>query len=172
MRIIGASFLVAATLLAACSEQPVRQTSAVVVNIAPGLHPKWDTDKVQVTARSLNGLVTVKNVPLAEFKCHVGDTVSASVQGLTLTLDDRAVAADSSYLPIQPSSGPAAIGQKSGRAQIAQMRTLPAARPCSKAATRTCLGRGRSRAASTTTSRSGASCESPTMQCGCLGSSD
>lgn len=90
MRTIGLSTLVTATLLAACSEQPVRHTSAVVVNIAPGLRPKWDADKVQVTARSLDGLVTVKNVPLAEFKCRVGDTVHASVQGITLTLDDRA----------------------------------------------------------------------------------
>lgn len=76
--------------MAGCTEQPVRQTSAVVVNLAPGLRPKWDTDKVQVTARSLDGLVTVKDVPLAQLKCGVGDTVPASVQGISLTLDDRA----------------------------------------------------------------------------------
>lgn len=89
MRTIGLS-LVVATALAACSKQPVRQTSAVVVNIAPGLRPKWDTDKVQVTARSLDGLITVTNVPLAQLKCHVGDTVRASVQGIALTLEDGA----------------------------------------------------------------------------------
>ena len=90
MRSTDLSFLVAATVLVGCTEQPVHQTSAVVVNIATGLRPKWDTDKVQVTARSLDGLVTVKDVPLAQLKYHVGDTVRASVQGITLTLDGRA----------------------------------------------------------------------------------
>ncbi len=90
MRTVGLTFLVVATFLAACSEQPVRQTSAVVVNIAPGLSPRWDANNVQVTARNLDGLVAVKNVPLAKLKCRVGDTVSASVQGITLTLNDEA----------------------------------------------------------------------------------
>ncbi len=90
MRAICLSLFVVTTLLSACSKQPERQTSAVVVNIAPGFRPKWDTDKVQVTARSLDGLVGVKNVPLAQLKCRVGDTVRASAQGIALTLDDRA----------------------------------------------------------------------------------
>lgn len=90
MRIVGFSLLLAATLLADCATQPARETSAVVVNIAPGLRPRWDTNKVQITARNLDGLIAVKNVPLAQLKCHVGDTVRASVQGITLTLDDRA----------------------------------------------------------------------------------
>jgi hypothetical protein len=90
MRELGLSVVAAATLLVACTRQPVRETSAVVVNIAAGLRPRWDTDHVQVTARSSNGLLAVKDVPLAQLKCHVGDTVRASVQGITLTLDDRA----------------------------------------------------------------------------------
>ena len=90
MRTISLILIFAVASVAACSKQPVRETSAVVVNIAPGFRPKWDTDKVRITARTLDGLVTVKNVPLAQLKCHVSDTVRASVQGIALTLDDRA----------------------------------------------------------------------------------
>lgn len=82
--------LVALLALAACAPQPVRKTSAVVVAIAPGPRPRWDTDKVQITARSSDGLVAVKTIILAQLKCHVGDTVQASAQGIALTLDDRA----------------------------------------------------------------------------------
>jgi len=57
----------------------------VVVNIAPGLSPRWDTGKVQVTAKSPDGLVAVKTVLKAQLKCKVGDTVKASA-----TLDDHA----------------------------------------------------------------------------------
>jgi len=45
---------------------------------------------VQVTARSSEGLVTLIIVPLAQLKCHIGDTVDALVQGITLTLEDGA----------------------------------------------------------------------------------
>jgi len=76
--------------LAGCHEQPSCQTSAVVVDIAHGLRPKWDTDEVQITAKSRGGLMTEKNVPITMLKCRVGDTVKATVQGIALTLDDRA----------------------------------------------------------------------------------
>ncbi len=79
-----------ATLVAACEKQPSSRTSAVVANIAPGLRPRWDADKVQVTVRSAGGLVAVENGPLALLTRHVGDTVPASAQGLTLTLNERA----------------------------------------------------------------------------------
>ena len=62
----------------------------MAVNVAPGRNARWDTDKVQVTARSVDSLVAVKDVPLARLKCRVGNTVLASIQGLTMTLDDRA----------------------------------------------------------------------------------
>ena len=90
MRMIGLSLVLATILPAACSKLPVRQTTAVVVNIAPGRNGRWDTDKVQVTARSLDGLIAVKNVRLAELNCHVGDRVRASVQGISMMLDDWA----------------------------------------------------------------------------------
>ena len=90
MRTIGLSLVVAATILSACDKQTVHQTSAVVVDIAHGLRPKWDTDKVRITARSSKGLIAEKSIPLAQLKCHVGDTVRAWVQGVALILDDRA----------------------------------------------------------------------------------
>ena len=90
MRTVGLSLAITIAFLAACSKQPVRHTSAVVIDIAPALSPRWDTDKVQVTARSLDGLIAVTNVSLAQLRCHVGDTVRASVQGMALTLEDGA----------------------------------------------------------------------------------
>ena len=82
--------IAAAIALAACSEQPERETSAIVVNIAPGFSPKWNTDEVQITAKSPDGLVVIKNVLKAQLKCRVGDRVRASVRGIVLKLDDRA----------------------------------------------------------------------------------
>jgi len=82
--------LVPVMVSAGCAEQPSRQTAAVVVDISHGLEPRWDADKVQITARSSDGLVTEKSIPLAMLKCRVGDTVKATAQGVTLTLDDRA----------------------------------------------------------------------------------
>jgi hypothetical protein len=90
MRVGSFILLVTMSALAGCDEQPSRRTSAVVVDIAHGLRPKWDTDKVQIAARSRDGLMTEKSVPLAMLKCRVGDTVKATAQGLALTLDDRA----------------------------------------------------------------------------------
>lgn len=84
------SVLVVATVVSACTEQPVRKTSAVIVNIAPGFSPRWDTDKVQITAKSPDGLMAVEEVWAKRLRCHIGDTVAASAQGLTLTLDARA----------------------------------------------------------------------------------
>ena len=87
------SLIAIALVSAACSEQPkrdTRQTIAVVVNIAPGFSPRWDTDKVQVTAKSPDGLVAVKTILTAKLKCRVGDMVKASAHGMVLTLDVRA----------------------------------------------------------------------------------
>lgn len=90
MRLIVSSLLTATTMLVGCDKQPAHETSAIVVNIAPGLSPRWQADKVLVTARSLNGLIGGKIIPLRHLNCHVGDVVQASAQGITLTLDERA----------------------------------------------------------------------------------
>lgn len=79
-----------ASAMPACSDQPSRRTSAVIVNIAPGSHAKYEADKALVTARNPQGLVTSRNVPMSELDCRVGDTVGATAQGLTLTLDPGA----------------------------------------------------------------------------------
>jgi hypothetical protein len=76
--------------LSACSEQPKRETWAVVVSIAPHANPKWNTDEVVVTARSQDGATGAKPVLLDRLKCRVGDTVHGSAHGLALTLDARA----------------------------------------------------------------------------------
>ena len=78
--------------LAACSQQPKRETSAVVVSIAPGPSGRWDTDKVVVTARSPDGVVGTRWVPKRDLRCHVGDNLRGSVQGTALTLDNHACA--------------------------------------------------------------------------------
>lgn len=90
MRAISLIFLATMSGLAGYDEQPSRPTSAVVVDIAHGPQPGWDTDKVQITARNSDGLMTEKSVQLALLKCRVGDTVKATAQGVALTLDDRA----------------------------------------------------------------------------------
>ena len=76
--------------MAACSQQPKRETYAIVVSIAPGPSGKWDTDKVVVTARSPDGVVGMKWVAKRQFRCRVGDTLRATIQGTALTLDDGA----------------------------------------------------------------------------------
>lgn len=76
--------------MTACTQQPKRETSVVVVSIAPGPSGRWDTDKVVVIAKSRDGVVGTKWVLKRELRCRVGDTVRASVQGIALTLDDRA----------------------------------------------------------------------------------
>jgi hypothetical protein len=76
--------------LSACSEQPKRETWAVVVNIAPHASPKWNADEMVVTARSQDGALGAKSVLTGRVNCRVGDTVHASARGIALTLDDRA----------------------------------------------------------------------------------
>ena len=84
------SVLLAAPLVAACTEQPTREVSAVVVSVAPYANPKWDTDKVIVTARSLDGAFGSKSVFIARLNCKVGDTVQASARGVALSIDANA----------------------------------------------------------------------------------
>jgi hypothetical protein len=90
MRTIQPGLVAAAMALAACSQQPKRETWAVVVSIAPHANPRWNPDEVVVTARSVDGAVGTKSVLTARINCRVGDTVHASARGLALTLDDRA----------------------------------------------------------------------------------
>ena len=77
-------------LLIACSPQPTRRTAAVIVDISPASHGRWNTDQLLVTARSPEGLVGTKTVSITELRCHVGDTVTATARGVALELDDRA----------------------------------------------------------------------------------
>lgn len=90
MRAVRVILLVAALTLAACTQQPKRQVSAVVVSIVANINPTGDGDEVIVTARSADGAFGKKFVPADRLNCRVGDTVHASVRGLALTLDNRA----------------------------------------------------------------------------------
>jgi hypothetical protein len=76
--------------LTACSDQPRHKAWAIVVSIAAPANPKWDSDKLVVTARSQDGAMGQKFVPTARLNCRVGDTVHGSVKGIALTLDDHA----------------------------------------------------------------------------------
>lgn len=83
--------LVLATIaISACAEQPRRETTAVVINIGPGSSPKWDTDKLQITAQSPDGLLGTKSIPAGQLACRVGDKVRGSARGVMLELDERA----------------------------------------------------------------------------------
>jgi len=77
-------------MVSACSEQPKRDSRAVIVDIAQHPNPKYHPDEVLVTARSMNGEMGSKPVPLARLSCRKGDMVQGSVQGLKFTFDDRA----------------------------------------------------------------------------------
>jgi hypothetical protein len=89
MRAFRLSLLTVASALAACSDQPKREITATVVDIAPPVS-RWKFDEVLVTARSSNGLVGIKSVSMARLRCHIGDTVQASASGISLHLDDKA----------------------------------------------------------------------------------
>ena len=82
--------LAAATAMSACSEQPKREVSAVVVDIRPHASPKWNTDQLVVEARDADGLVGTKEVLPVGLTCRVGDRVRATAQGISLTLDVHA----------------------------------------------------------------------------------
>jgi hypothetical protein len=82
--------LLALVALTACSTQPERQVSAVVVSIAEHANPKWDADQVVVTARSNDGAVGSKPVLRARLACRVGDTVRGKALGIALELDSEA----------------------------------------------------------------------------------
>lgn len=81
---------VAATLLAACSEQPKREAWAVVVSIAPSPNPKMRPDDLSITARTSDGASGEKSVLASRLSCRVGDTVHGTAQGIAFKLDDRA----------------------------------------------------------------------------------
>ncbi|HEY0312686.1 MAG TPA: hypothetical protein VGC56_09345 [Allosphingosinicella sp.] len=87
----ASTILLAGTIAAAsCTEQPKRETWALVVSIAPHANPKWHPDEVVVTARSETGAVGTKTVEMNRLTCRVGDTVHASSRGIALTLDEQA----------------------------------------------------------------------------------
>ena len=75
---------------ASCTEQPKRETWALVVGIARQANPKWHPDELLVTARSETGAVGTKTVETNRLTCRVGDTVRASSRGIALTLDENA----------------------------------------------------------------------------------
>jgi hypothetical protein len=82
--------LAAAIAITACSEQPKREVWAVVIDIRPHASPKWKTDELVVEARTEEGLLGTKEVMRAGLSCRVGDTIRATAQGVSLTLDDHA----------------------------------------------------------------------------------
>ena len=86
----SSNLVVTFIMLAACSAQPKRQTTAIVVSIAPHNQPKFHSDEVVVTARSVGGVVGSKSIATADLNCRVGDTVRGVTQGIVLTLEDRA----------------------------------------------------------------------------------
>ena len=82
--------LVAAAFVTACTEQPEREVSAVVLSIAPQANPKWNPDKVVVTARSPDGAFGSKSILISRLNCKVGDTLQATARGVALTLNKNA----------------------------------------------------------------------------------
>jgi hypothetical protein len=74
----------------ACSEQPEREVSAVVVSIAPHANPKYDANELVVTARSPQGAMGSKPVLAALLNCKVGDIIPAKARGVALEFDGRA----------------------------------------------------------------------------------
>lgn len=73
----------------ACTEQPERNASAVVIDIAPRVS-RWHSDQLLVTARNADGLVGSKAVDAARLNCRVGDEVQAVTRGVALSLSDTA----------------------------------------------------------------------------------
>ncbi len=86
----GVSLLTLPIVLAACTEQPAKKVSALVVSIGEHSNPKWNADQVVVFARSEGGIVGSKPVLRTQLNCRIGDTVQGTVRGITLTLDARA----------------------------------------------------------------------------------
>lgn len=80
--------IVITAMMPACSEQPIRKTSAVVTDIAPRVS-RWRTDEVLVTVRSEDGLIGSEFIEEARLTCRLGDKVRALVRGVALSLDGR-----------------------------------------------------------------------------------
>jgi hypothetical protein len=78
-----------AIAIVGCSEKPKRKVFAVVVEINPKL-TKWHPENLAVRIRTPDGLVGVKAILRSGLTCHVGNTVPATVQGVSLTLDEHA----------------------------------------------------------------------------------
>ena len=86
----SAIVLMATIVLPACSAQPKRDVWAVVVDIRPHVSPKLNTDEWVVEGRTPDGLVATKSVLRIDLNCSVGDSVRATAQGISMTLDDHA----------------------------------------------------------------------------------
>ena len=82
--------LVAAASVTACTEQPEREVSAVVLSIAPQANPKWNPDEVVLTARSADGAFGSKSILISRLNCKVGDTFQATARGVALIFSDNA----------------------------------------------------------------------------------
>ena len=82
--------LIAAAFMTACTPQPEREVSAVVVSIAPHANPRWNADEVVVTARSPDGAFGSKSILILRLNCKVGDTFPATARGVALTLNESA----------------------------------------------------------------------------------
>lgn len=82
--------LVAAAYVTACTEQPEREVSAVVLSIAPQANPKWNPDEVVLTARSADGAFGSKSILISRLNCKVGDTFQATARGVALIFSDNA----------------------------------------------------------------------------------
>ena len=76
-----------AMLVASCSPQPPRRTPALVRSIAPYDQPKVGPDLVMVTAQAPDGRTGFAYVNVRRLRCRVGDTVDATEQGVTLTIE-------------------------------------------------------------------------------------
>ena len=80
----------AGSLLAGCQQrpsQPPQHVNARIIAITPRVS-RWESDQMVIQFQSSNGLIGKRMMLFSEIHCGVGDTVKATAQGVSLTMDD------------------------------------------------------------------------------------
>ena len=80
----------AGSLLVGCQQQPVQpkqHVTARIIAITPRVS-RWESDQMIIQFQSANGLTGKRVMPATEIHCALGDTVKATAQGVSLTMDD------------------------------------------------------------------------------------
>ena len=85
-------FLIVAAMLAltCCQPQPKRAVWAKVVSVSSPYNPKYRSGELLIEFESPNGLMGKETMQASLNRCQIGDFVRATVQGVTLKLDQNA----------------------------------------------------------------------------------